>query len=129
MINTFTKFSTKLTVILSIVFGIHLTILSLIDKPLFDNQIVLSYLVNLILAISIFGFLYKYRERFKSQIGFLFLAGSFVKFAVFFMVFYPSYKADNDISSLEFAAFFIPYAICLILETFSLVKWLNKMDF
>ena len=129
MSNTFTRFSTKLTIILITVFGLHIAVLSLIDKPLFENKIILSYIINLTLAIAIFGFLYKYRERFKSQIGFLFLAGSFVKFAVFFLVFYPLYKADNDISKLEFAAFFVPYAICLILETSSLVKWLNKMDF
>jgi len=129
MSNTFTKFSTKLAVILMAVFGLHLAILSFIDAPLFENKIILSYVINLILAITIFGFLYKYRYRFKNQIGFLFLAGSFVKFAVFFMVFHPLYKADNDISKLEFTAFFGPYAICLILETSSLVKWLNKMDF
>ena len=129
MINTFTRFSAKLTIILIIVFGLHIAILSLVDKPIFENQIVLSYVINLVLAITIFGFLYNYRERFKSQMGFLFLAGSFVKFAMFFMVFYPLYKADNNISGLEFAAFFIPYAICLILETSSLVKWLTKMDF
>ena len=129
MNNTFTRFSSKLTIILAFVFGIHAAILSLIDKPVFENKIVLSYVINLLLAIAIFGFLYKYRERFKSQIGFLFLAGSFVKFAVFFIVFYPVYKGDNDISSLEFAAFFVPYAICLVLETSSLVKWLNKMEF
>lgn len=129
MNNTFTRFSIKLTILLIVVFGIHIAVLSLIDKPLFENKIVLSYIINLVLAIAIFGFLYKYRERFKSQIGFLFLAGSFVKFAVFFIIFYPVYKADNDISSLEFAAFFIPYAICLVLETSSLVKWLNKMEF
>jgi len=129
MNNTFTRFSAKLTIILPIVFGLHLAILSFINKPLFENNIVLSYIINLALAIAIFGFLYKYRERFKNQIGFLFLAGSFLKFAVFFIVFYPLYKLDNDISGLEFAAFFVPYAICLILETSSLVKWLNKMDF
>jgi len=129
MNNTFTRFSSKLTIILAVVFGIHTAILSLIDKPVFENKIVFSYVINLVLAIAIFGFLYKYRERFKSQIGFLFLAGSFVKFAVFFIIFYPVYKGDNDISSLEFAAFFVPYAICLVLETSSLVKWLNKMEF
>ena len=129
MNNTFTKFSIKLTFILIAVFGLHITVLSLMNKPLLENKIILSYVINLVLAIAIFGFLYKYRERFKSQIGFLFLAGSFVKFAIFFMVFYPIYKADNDISRLEFAAFFIPYVICLILETSSLVKWLNKMEF
>jgi len=129
MNNTFTRFSARLTIILTIVFGIHIVVLSAIDKPLFENKIVLSYMINLILALAIFGFLYKYRERFKSQIGFLFLAGSFVKFAVFFLVFYPIYKADNDISKLEFAAFFVPYVICLVLETYSLVKWLNKMEF
>ncbi|MBT8393719.1 MAG: hypothetical protein KJN66_02605 [Bacteroidia bacterium] len=127
MKNAFTAFSVKLILLLGITFCIHLTILHLSDLPLFNDMIVMAYIVNAALAIVIFGFLYLLRDKFGSQLGFLFLGGSFLKFIVFFLVFYPGYKMDNDVSSLEFSAFFIPYILCLILETFSLVKWLNKI--
>ena len=128
MNNTFTSFSFKIISLLAISFGAHLLVLNFLDKPLFNNLIITSYLINGVLAIAIFGFLYKYRQRFENQIGFLFLGGSLLKFVIFFIVFYPSFRADGEMSALEFASFFIPYAICLVLETFSLVKWLNKED-
>lgn len=127
--NRFLSFTIKLVVIVSIAFAIHLIVLNLLELPLFENKIVLSYFLNAILAIIIFGFLFKYREKLKNHIGFLFLAGSILKFIAFFILIYPSYKADGDISKLEFAAFFIPYFICLIIETSSLAKWLNQATF
>ena len=127
--NRFLSFTIKLVVIVSIAFAIHLIVLNLLELPLFENKIVLSYLLNAILAIIIFGFLYKYREKLKNYIGFLFLAGSILKFIAFFILIYPSYKADGDISKFEFAAFFIPYLICLVIETTSLVNWLNQATF
>lgn len=128
MNNIFTSFTFKLISALVIAFGAHILMLNLLERPLFGDMIIPSYVINGVLAIAIFAFLYKFRERFKDQIGFLFLAGSLLKFVVFFIVFYPSFKADGNMSSFEFASFFVPYAICLILETSSLVKWLNKMD-
>lgn len=76
----------------------------------------------------VFGVLYLFRNKYKSQLGFLFLAGSVVKFAVFFIVFQPLFKQDGLISKLEFASFFVPYLTGLIIETISLSKWLNKLD-
>ncbi|MGC1205949.1 MAG: hypothetical protein WA839_13825 [Flavobacteriaceae bacterium] len=128
MSNPFFSFIIKAVVILIIAFGIHLAILSTLDLPLFENRIVPAYLVNLILVVGIFGVLYLLREKYKSQLGFLFLAGSLLKFTVFFIVFYPFYKLDGVITKLEFAAFFAPYVIGLILESVSLSKWLNKLD-
>lgn len=128
MSNPFLSFTLKAIVVLTVVFCIHLAILYTLEFPLFDNRIVLSYIVNLFLIIVIFGTLYLLKSKYKSQLGFLFLAGSFLKFAVFFIVFYPFYKFDNTITKLEFAAFFVPYAIGLILESISLSKWLNKLD-
>ena len=128
MRNAFTVFSFKLILLLSITFFVHLTILHFSGLPLFNDMIVLGYLVNVALAIGIFGFLFLMREKFSSQLGFLFLGGSFLKFIVFFLMFYPAYKLDSEVSSLEFSAFFIPYILCLIIETFSLVKWLNKIQ-
>ena len=56
------------------------------------------------------------------------MGGSFLKFAVFFVVFYPSYKADGDIQKVEFAAFFVPYVLALIVETYFASKMLNQMS-
>ncbi|NNC49636.1 MAG: hypothetical protein HKO01_03775 [Flaviramulus sp.] len=128
MSNPFLSFTLKAIVVLTLVFCIHLAILNTLNFPLLDNRIVLSYVVNLFLIIVIFGALYLLKTKFKSQLGFLFLAGSLLKFAVFFIVFHPFYKLDNTITKLEFAAFFVPYAIGLVLESVSLSKWLNKLD-
>lgn len=128
MKNSFTAFSVKLISILTLAFGSHIFILNIFELPMFNDMIIESYIINVVLAILIFGFLYKFRARFANQIGFLFLGGSLLKFVIFFLVFYPHYTQDGDISKLEFSAFFAPYALCLILETYSLVKWLNKID-
>ena len=128
MRNPFIDFTYKAAILLGIVFFIHLGVLRAFSLPVFDHRIVLCYLINFALIIIVFGMLYLFKEKYKSQLGFLFLAGSFLKFIIFFIVFYPFFKMDNHISKLEFAAFFVPYSIGLILETFSLSKWLNKLD-
>ncbi|MDB4588539.1 hypothetical protein N9095_01010 [bacterium] len=128
MSNPFISFAIKTVILLTVVFAIHLLVLNVLQLSLFENRIVLSYIVNLVLVIVIFGILYLLKEKYKSQLGFLFLAGSLLKFVVFFILFYPFYKLDNIITKLEFAAFFVPYVIGLIIESVSLSKWLNKLD-
>ena len=127
MKNRFISFTIKIIVTIIATFAIHLLVLKFLELPLLENKIVLSYILNATLAIAIFGLLFKYRKKVKDNIGFLFLAGSFLKFIAFFILIYPSYKADGDTSKLEFAAFFVPYLICLFIETSSLVKWLNEI--
>ena len=128
MSNPFVSFAIKTVILLTVVFAIHLLVLNVLQLSLFENRIVLSYIVNLVLVIVIFGILYLLKEKYKSQLGFLFLAGSLLKFVVFFILFYPFYKLDNIITKLEFAAFFVPYVMGLIIESVSLSKWLNKLD-
>ena len=127
MKNRFISFTIKIIVIIITAFAIHLLVLKFLELHLLENKIVLSYILNATLAIAIFGLLFKYRKKVKDNIGFLFLAGSFLKFIAFFILIYPSYKADGNTSKLEFAAFFVPYLICLFIETSSLVKWLNEI--
>ena len=119
-------FCVKLIVALSMVLGIHIAILHLLELPLFENQIVFSYSVNSILAIIIFISLFKLRIKYEQILGFIFMAGSFLKFGVYFIFFYPIFKKDGEISNLEAVSFLIPYISCLIIETFYLIKMLNK---
>lgn len=126
--NLSVKFCILLILVLIISFGAHIGILSAKGLPLFDNLIVRSYVVNGIMAALIFIGLYRFREKLRNQIGFLFMGGSLFKFLIFFILFYPSYKADGDMTSLEFAAFFVPYGLGLILETYFTSKMLNNLE-
>lgn len=126
-INPIVQFLVLLILSLGIVFLLHITILNAKGLPQFDNLIVLSYVVNSILAAIIFIALYVFRSKLKNQIGFLFMGGSFLKFIFFFLLFYPAYKADGEMSRLEFAAFFIPYGISLVIETVFTAKMLKKL--
>jgi hypothetical protein len=121
------SFSSRLILVILFVLGAHLFLLKNAALPLFADKILEAYSVNTILTIAIVFFLYRLREKYRNQIGFLFLGSSFIKFAVFFIVFYRAYKANGSIETLEFLAFFTPYSICLIFETFFLSKWLNEM--
>ena len=119
-------FCILLLITLSIVFCIHIAILHFLELPLFENQIITSYLINGILAIIIFITLFKLRIKYLDLLGFLFMGGSFLKFAVYFIFFLPHFKADGIVVRLESTSFLIPYITSLIIETFYLIKLLNK---
>ncbi len=114
--------------LLSISFGLHLLVLHFTNNDLFGNQIFLSYLVNYVLAAIVLIVVEKTLSKNSAQAGFVFMAGSGLKFLVFFLVFYPIYKADNKMQAIEFTAFFVPYAISLITEVIYLSKQLNNQS-
>jgi len=121
------SFSFILTILACSVFGFHQLVLNIIEKPLFDNQIILAYVVNYILALFIGVAIYLMRHKFTSSLGFIFLGGSMVKFLLFFLLFYSGYHADGSVSTLEFTTLFTPYAVCLVVETMFLIRVLNRM--
>ncbi len=123
------QFLGVLFVALAVIFGLHLLILQSSGNPLFGDRIVLSYLINYALAALILIVIQSKFNKKSSQTGFIFMAGSGLKFLFFFLLFYPFYKQDNVMASSEFAAFFVPYSVCLILEVVYLSKQLNNQDY
>ncbi|NKI31171.1 DUF6168 family protein [Croceivirga thetidis] len=113
---------------LLVAFGLHLFALQSNNLPLWDNLIATSYVINFILAALIFLIIYFLKDRLSNAMGFLFMAGSLLKFLVFFLVFYPVYKSDGVTDKLEISAFLIPYLIALVLETFYASKLLNSLE-
>ncbi|CAH8282792.1 hypothetical protein EV196_101647 [Mariniflexile fucanivorans] len=111
-----------------ITYFIYIFVLEYTELPILKSQILWAYIINTLLAIGIMCFLFLFRERFKDQLGLLFMLGSFIKFGCFFIFFYPSYNSDGNITRYEFFSFFIPYAICLVTETTTTVRILNKLD-
>jgi hypothetical protein len=124
--NDFLKFSFLLLLLMLSALAVHLFALQSLGLPLYGNMILTAYAVNYILAVAIYGILYLLQDRFTSQLGFLYMGGSLLKFLLFFVLFYPSYKQDGIMSTPEFAAFFVPYSISLILETTGIIKFLKK---
>jgi len=120
------KFLALLFLITALSFAVHIFILQLLDKPIFENKIVLAYISNAILAGAILALLLKAPPSLKNSLGFLFMGGSFLKFAVFIIFFTPLYKEDGIIDRYEFSTFFVPYAVCLVLETTLLINKLNR---
>jgi len=119
-------FGIKLFISLSIVFGIHSAILYFLDISLFQNLLIPSYITNYFLALLIFFILLKLKKKYLDLLGFVFMGGSFVKFGVYFIFFNPVFKQNGTVSSEEATAFLTPYLLCLIVETFYLIKLLNN---
>lgn len=119
-------FLIRLFFILNLVFGVHITILHFQKHPLFDNNIMLAYVINFLLAGVVLYLVERVMNTKSSQAGLIFLVGSGLKFLCFFVLFYPSYKGDGALTTIEFAAFFTPYAVCLTLEVLYLAKQLNN---
>lgn len=122
------KYTFFFLLLLLVVFAAHVGILHALELPLFQDKIIVSYIVNGAMAIIIVLVLYMLRKKYKHQLGFLFLGGSLLKFAVFFIFFYPYFHADDILSRTEFFSFFVPYAASLTLETIFLSKMLNNLQ-
>jgi cell division protein FtsW (lipid II flippase) len=85
-----------------------------------------SYVVNNVLAAVIFTLLFRWRKRHIEKLGFLFMAGTGLKFLTFFIVFYPAFNADGELTKDEFVLFFVPYVLSTLVETIFLARILNR---
>ncbi len=126
MTKSIIKYLAILSGLMVLSFVLHLVVLGAADFYLISKQILGCYLFNYIIAIATYLGLILFKDKLSSSLGFVFMGGSMVKFGLFFLLFYPSFNQDGDISRIEFASFFIPYAISLIVEVVFLVKTLNN---
>jgi hypothetical protein len=121
------SFTWALVVVLSVSFGLHFWFLESLQLDSEKAFLIPAYLTNFVLALIITIGLYLLRERQANNLGFIFMGSSFIKFAVFFIFFYPTFNNDGGVSHIDFGLFFIPYATSLTIETTFLVRILSKM--
>ena len=125
MIGSFFKFTFILSLLLSGLFLVHLLILRLLGKPLFDNFILPSYLFNYLITLILFAGLLMSSKTKDAFLGWLFFITSGLKFLAFFIIIYPLLNLDGAIQKVELVTFLLPYSLCLTIEIQQLSKFLN----
>ena len=120
------KFIFTLFIVLAITFGLHIWVTHEMNFSLNISKIGISYTVNYIIAIAIFKLFTVFIDKKSELLGFIFLFGSLFKFVIYFLVLRPIISETESITKVEFSFFFIPYAICLVIEIYFLVKTLHS---
>lgn len=84
------------------------------------------YVFHLLATFSVYAFVVFVHKSFPDKSGFAFMGASFFKMvaAVFFLL--PMLLSDGPSKFAEVVAFFIPYFLFLIFETFFVVKIINQ---
>ncbi len=125
MIRPFLNFTLRLTLFVSGLLLVHLLILWLFGKQLFDHFILLSYLFNYFITLIFFAVLLINSKTKDAFLGWLFFITSGLKFLAFFIIIYPLYNLDGTIQKAELFTFFLPYSLCLTIEIHQIIKILN----
>jgi len=113
---------------LAVALGAHFWLDHYLEIYFSPSEIIWAYVANALLTAGVIAWLLNLPEKYTNSLGFFFLYGSFAKAIMFFAFFYPGYRADGSVSRPEFSAFFVPYAVCLIVETSALIIKLKQSD-
>jgi len=119
------KFYWRLIMSVTLLFGLHISVLWYQGLTLFDHFIIPSYLFNTFITLVFFtALLFSSREK-NLFLGWVFFVTTGLKFLVFFFLIYPLFLSDGALQKIEFFTFFTPYSLCLIIEIHQLSKILN----
>ncbi|WP_108802703.1 DUF6168 family protein [Aquimarina sp. Aq107] len=123
MIKNLLSFLSIFLLVLLVVYGVHIGVVNFFSINNDPTIINLSYIFNAVYTIILITAILILRKKFKDQIGFIFLAGSFIKLAVFVAI----TKLNGIVMDKSvFLDFFTPYVISLILEVYYVSKILNS---
>ena len=126
MIKSLLRFIVVFATILLITFLIHGSIQNYRGIGFFEMNILISYWFNFILTTIFYFVLLYFRRKKPEQLGFIFLFSSMLKLLLFFAILKPLMSSEEGTKTIEFIAFFVPYGISMICETYSIVTLINK---
>ncbi|MGY3795261.1 DUF6168 family protein [uncultured Aquimarina sp.] len=118
------KFSLLFLLVLTITYFVHSTLISTATLENQTNILNFSYIFNGIYTLCLVIAIILLLKKLKDQIGFIFLAGSFLKIGLFLaFTKFNSLEIDKSV----FLDFFIPYLVSLVLEVLFVSKILNNI--
>jgi hypothetical protein len=124
--NSSFLFIFQLTVVLGLFALAHSFLYDHFQVKYTKNELVYSYLFNYLITAVFFLAMIYFKDKRSSQLGFVFLFSSLIKFTLFFIILAPVLRFEGSVKSITFASFFVPYSISLFLEIFYIIRLLNK---
>jgi len=122
------RYSALLFLLMTVSFFLHWKALEILSRTIDLGHLLPFYVMNYIMGVAIVSALIFLSKNKGEVLGFVFMAGSLLKFAVFFMVFYPELHENDASKKATFILFFIPYILSVITEVWYLIRFLNKQS-
>jgi hypothetical protein len=88
----------------------------------------LSYLTNFIICVASFYVLASLSKKDSTNVGYAFLMFSMMKFGAYFLGFRFYFQIDDVVTKQEYAVFFVPYLLAILVEISFLIKELNGAE-
>jgi hypothetical protein len=99
---------------------------SLSEKLVFFYSVWSIYIFNILATFLVYLFLIFVNKNFPTYTGFAFLGASFFRMMLAIIFLIPLIKAHVKDPIIDLGAFFIPYFLFLLFETYSTVRLINK---
>ena len=126
MLKNLLSFTLLLFLVAGLSYGIHSWVLTRFFEEQPVGIINLAYKFNVGITLLFTTSIIAASEQLKEQLGFIFLAGGFVKLGVFLFIIKTSeYTIDKSV----FLHFFIPYVVCVVFEIIWVIRILNAANF
>ena len=123
-IKHFLKFLVTLFLLLLPLFLVHF----LLYKPNWRQELFLTYGFNSFAALIFLLIFFLKEHKIRPHLGYYFLYFSLIKFILFLVAIRPLLEPTGGVKGHAFLSFFVPYAICLLLEVRFVVKELNTSN-
>jgi len=126
VIKKLSKIVFYLLVLLLTSFAIHAISQERLYRDLYANHLILSYCLQLILAVATYTLLLVLHKKHKDKLGFIYITGSILKFIIAYVLLRPIFNADGQISRPEFLSLFVPYILALAFNTWAMQSLLKE---
>ncbi|WP_029034317.1 DUF6168 family protein [Salinimicrobium terrae] len=120
------RFSLLLFAVAGASYGLHYTFFNFQDPDGTQDLINFSYKFNVGITLLFTSTIILSSEHLKEQLGFIFLISGMVKLGIFF---YLSKTSGFVLDKSVFLHFFVPYALCIVVEIIYISKILNRTNF
>ncbi|MCC8359573.1 DUF6168 family protein [Salinimicrobium sediminilitoris] len=120
------RFTFLLFLVAGISYGLHYGFLTYFqnDRPM--DLVNFAYKFNVGITLLFTSTIILASEHLKEQLGFIFLISGMVKLGIFF---YLIKTSDFVLDKSVFLHFFVPYALCIVVEIVFIAKILNRTNF
>lgn len=126
MLQQLLKFIIVLLAVAGIGYGLHIYLYTYLYPERTLDMINFAYKFNVGITLLFTSTIILASQHLKEVLGFIYLAGGFIKLAIFICLIKT---LGFQINKTVFLHFFFPYVLCVVVEIIFVIKILNNANF